>query len=148
VDAGPSLGGGKLAADVTVPDPWAFMKPNAPAIPAVDADVKLDGLPCASLDAIAKKPGFFTGLLGPTASLDLDANVASMQAGTVKAALVSDGAKLSASVKLDKGAIVGASDPAVDLSATLTQAWLDAQTAAMVPKGAKLALADKTGALR
>ena len=148
VDAGPSLGGGKLAADVSVPDPWFFQKPNPPAIPPVDADVKLDGLPCASLDAIAKKPGLFTGLLGPTASLALGAKIASMDAGTVNAAFTSDGAKLSASAKLDKGVIVGASDPAVDLSATLTQAWLDAQAGAMVPKGAKLALADKTGALR
>ncbi len=148
VDAGPSLGGGKLAADVSVPDPWFFQKPNPPAIPPVDADVKLDGLPCASLDAIAKKPGLFTGLLGPTASLALGAKIASADAGTVNASFTSDGAKLSASAKLDKGVIVGASDPAVDVSATLTQAWLDAQAGSMVPKGAKLALADKTGALR
>jgi hypothetical protein len=148
VDAGPTLGGGKLAADITVPDPWFFQRPNPPAIPPVDADVKLDGLPCASLDAIAKKPGLFTGLFGPTASLALGAKVASADAGTVNASFSSDGAKLSASAKLDKGTIVGASDPAVDFSATLTQAWLDAQAGSMVPKGAKLALADKTGALR
>lgn len=148
VDAGPSLGGGKLAADVSVPDPWAFMKPNAPAIPPVDADVKLDGLPCASLDAIAKKPGFFTGLFGPTANLAVGAKIASADAGTVNVSFSSDGAKVSAAAKLEKGVVVGASDPAVDVSANLTQPWLEAQTASMLPKGAKLALAEKTGTVR
>src|SRR6185503_9566684 len=145
--AGPSLGGGKLAADLSVPDPWFFLKPNPPAIPPVDADVKLDGLPCASLDAIAKKPGFFTGLFGPTADLAVVAKVASADAGTVNASFSSDGAKVSASAKLEKGVVVGARDPAVDVSAKLTQPWLDAQTATMLPKGAKLALADTSGAV-
>ena len=96
---------------------------DAQALLMSDADVKLDGLPCASLDAVAKKPGFFTGLFGPTASLSVAAKVASAESGTVNASLVSDGAKVTASAKLEKGVLVGASDPAVDVSANLSQAW-------------------------
>src|SRR4029078_10188226 len=98
---------GRRGANLAVPVPCFSLTPTPPAIPPVDADVKLDGLPCAALDAIAKKPGFFTGLCVRTATLAVVAKVASADAGTVKASFSSDGAKGSPSAKLEKGVVVG-----------------------------------------
>ena len=147
VDAGPELGGGKLAANVSLPDPWYFLRAGAPAIPPVDADVSLPGLPLAPLDVLCGRPGLVSGLVGASADVVIAAKIASADSGSFTATVKSPTASIAAAAKLEKGMITASGAPAVEVDLPVTQAWLDQQVGPMLQPGAKLALADGKGTL-
>jgi hypothetical protein len=148
VDAGQQMEGGKLAANVSLPDPWFFLRADAPKIPPVDADIRLPSLPTASLDTLCGRAGLLSGLFGATADLAVGAHLASADAGSFTAAFTSSSASVSATAKLEKGMIVSADKPALDVALTLTQAWLDQQVGPLLPAGSHLSLPDGPDAKR
>src|SRR6185295_1906109 len=88
------------------------------------------------------------GLVGATAHLDVHCDVASLDSGTFTATLKSPLTSVGLAAKLDQGMITSTDQPTVDVSSTLSQAWLDQQIGALLPAGARLAIADGSGPIR
>ncbi|MFN0008308.1 MAG: hypothetical protein ACKVXR_10395 [Planctomycetota bacterium] len=148
VSTGPNDAGGRLDASATVPDPWFFLRGEGAKLPPVDADLRFAGLPVALLDSLAGKPGIATGLLGERADLEVKAAAASADAGTFRAKLASPSTSVGVAARLENGVVVAVDEPALEVTATLSQAWLDALLGPSLPAGAKVGLVDAQQHLR
>lgn len=148
VSPGPDDEGGRLAVKATVPDPWFFLRGPDAKLPPIDADVQLTDIPVALVDGLAGKPGIATGLLGDRAQLDVKAVGASPDAGTFRARITSPSTTVAVAARLEKGVVVAVDEPALDVTATLSQAWLDALLGTSLPPGAHLVLVDAKQPLR
>jgi len=139
---------GKLDLKLSLADPWFSMRGEGAKLPPVDVDLRLAGLPNAALDALSGRPGLVSGLLGPTSDLAVDTKGASPEAGAFSASLGSPSASIALAARLENGVLLAADKPAIDVRATLSQAWLDQQVGALMPAGAKLTLPDQEPVLR
>jgi hypothetical protein len=142
VSTGTGAEAGRLVASLSVPDPWFFLRGPDAALPPVDAEVRFTGLPITLADGFAGEPGLVSGLLGAHADIEVRATGASPEAGTFRARVASPTTTIAVAARLEKGVVVAVDEPALEITATLGQAWLDAQLGPRLPAGSRLALVD------
>jgi hypothetical protein len=110
--------------------------------------VRFAGLPVALVDGLSGRPGIATGLLGARADLEVKAAGASADAGTFRAKISSPTATIAVAARLENGSVVAIDEPALDLDAAVSQAWIDALLGPRLPAGARVALVDAKQHLR
>jgi hypothetical protein len=148
IDAGPGGHAGLLRVGSTIADPSAYLGDGKAPFPRVTANIIDLEFSTALLDALSGRPGVVSGLVGATAHLDVHCEVASADSGTFTATLKSPLTSVGVAAKLDQGMITSIDQPTVDVSSTLSQAWLDQQIGALLPAGAKLSIAEGSGPIR
>jgi hypothetical protein len=132
------LGGsaqGEIALVAKVERPFA--SPTSEAPPNVDLDLKLDNLPVALLDALARQQGRLSALLGENLSLQVRA-AGTPTAGDLKADLQAPRAKLAVRAGLENGVLRALEGWALDASLDLQNEALQELVKESLPPGATL----------
>lgn len=115
----------------------AFAAPTSEAPPKVDVDLKLDNLPVALLDALARQQGRLSALLGEQLSLQVRA-AGTPIAGNLEADLQATRAKLAVRAGLEGGVLRALEGWGLDASLDLEDEALQTLVAGSLPEGTSL----------
>jgi hypothetical protein len=133
---GPSKG--RLSADVSTSDAWAFAGGPSVAMPPVDARVLADGIPTALVDAFAHQDGLVAKVIGDKLSVSLDAKGASPTSGTLRAELTSPRATASFSGHLETESFRASGTDGLHVVVKVPEAVVREQLAGKLPEGTSL----------
>jgi hypothetical protein len=127
---------GRLAADVSTANAWAFA--GGAALPPVDARLTVEGVPTALVDAFAHQDGLVGRALGDKLNIALDARGASPTSGTVRAELTAPNASATLAGKLESGTFRATGQDGVHVTAKIPDAAVRDRLAAALPEGTAL----------